>query len=94
MDDASSFRTAVAKRVHMSHHVVPQALLFLSCHLEVNVAQVRPHLLDLFIRDRQTQCLWSGQRKPNDCYVQAFEMMLKTLKIRGDEFKNMEEFFF
>lgn len=40
MNDARSFGTAVAKRVHVSHHVVPQALLFLSCHLEVNVAQV------------------------------------------------------
>lgn len=50
MNNARSFRTAVAERVHVSHHVVPQALLFLSCHLEVNVVQVRLHLLHLVWR--------------------------------------------
>lgn len=63
MNDARSLRTAVAERVHVSHHVVPQALLLRSRHLEVNVAQVGPHLLDLLICDRQTQGLQSRQSK-------------------------------
>lgn len=57
MNDGRSLRTAVAERVHVSHDVVPQPLLFLSCHREVYVVQVGLHLLDLFICDGQTQRL-------------------------------------
>lgn len=40
VNDARSFRTAAAERVHVGHHVMPQALLFLGRHLEVDVGQV------------------------------------------------------
>lgn len=51
VNDGCSFRTAVGEGVDMCHHVVAQPLLFLRCHLEVDVVQVCFHLLYLLICD-------------------------------------------
>lgn len=40
VNNSGSFWTAVGKRVHMSHHIMSEPLLFLSCQLEVDVVQV------------------------------------------------------
>lgn len=57
MDDGSGPRAAVREGVHVCHHVVPQLALLLGRHGEVDVHLVALHLLDLGVRDGQTQGL-------------------------------------
>lgn len=55
VNDGCSFWTAVGKGVNVGHHIVTQLLLFLRCHLEVNVVQVCFHLPYLLICDRKPE---------------------------------------
>lgn len=79
MDNAGGFGAAVGKRVHVGHHIMSQLLLLFSCHPEVNVVQVWFHLLDLFICDRQTQCLQNRQNK--------MKLLLMSHHLNGNDSK-------
>lgn len=57
VDDGSGGGAAVCEGVDVSHDVVPELALLLSRHGEVDVLLVALHLLDLGVRDGQTQIL-------------------------------------
>ena len=55
MDDAGSLRALLAVGIHMAHHVVAHKALALFGDFIVDVLGVCLQLIDLFLRDRQTE---------------------------------------
>ena len=65
VDDRFGFGTLRAEYVDMAHHVVAQFRFFGRGGFEIDVVQMRPHLIELFVGDGQAEFLFGfGQREP------------------------------
>ena len=65
VDDAFRLRADLAERADVAHHVVPHLRLDPLRFLEVDVVEVRAHLVQLFVGDRQPERLFAlGEREP------------------------------
>ncbi len=65
VQDAAGTRAAIAIRMNVGHHVVPQLALVAGRQLEVDVVDGGSQFVNLRLRDRQTQlALGLGQRDP------------------------------
>lgn len=63
MDDGSGSGAAVCEGVDVGHDIVPELALLLGRHGEVDVLFVALHLLNLGVRDGQTQSLRRRAKK-------------------------------
>ena len=65
MDEAARRRRDVAERVDVRHHVVAEAPLVRRDRVEVDVVEVRAHLRDRLVGNRNAELLLGlGEREP------------------------------
>jgi hypothetical protein len=65
VDEAARRGSNVAERMDVRHHVMPKPTLVGRDHIEIDVVEVRPHLRDRLVGNRNTELLFRfGEREP------------------------------
>jgi len=70
MDDSPGLRALYTVSVNMGHHIVPHFFLPLLCHIVIDLVLMGLQLIDLFLRNRQSQfhlCLSESDPEFSPC---------------------------